>query len=126
MRETLSPKMLLVSSVKKISSFSNKEVKCCSHHQSVASSEADSICQIRELERQHGAIRQTLPLSSLCDYSLLYQEKGYSVLHKPLKHASVTDARTTGLENVLEVGRYSAFHSFALMWFSCLRLFSSL
>lgn len=38
-------------------------MKCCSlHHQS----EADSECQVRELKRQHGAIKQTL-------LSLLYE-----------------------------------------------------
>lgn len=45
----------------------------------------------------------------------------------PLEHASVTDVRTCWLENVLEVGAYSAFiGSFALMWFSCLYSFSGL
>lgn len=62
MRENTFTKNALgeLSQKKNISSFSNKEVKCCSHPQSVASSDADSICQIKELERQHGANRQTL------------------------------------------------------------------
>lgn len=113
---------------RKNSSFPNKEVKRCSHHLwSVPCSEADGMSGKRT-EKAAWCDQTDTPQSPMCDNSFLGlsgEKKDTLCCLTPLEHASVTDVRTCWLENVLEVGAYSAFiGSFALMWFSCLCSFS--
>lgn len=69
-------------------------------------------------KRQHGAIRQS-------NISSVYQENAYSVLLMRIKHASVTDARSSWLERCRAL-MYSAFIHVAACHATCWTVFPGL